>query len=154
MIQINIIEGFLVQPVTNTLFAVFFIGVLILVLINMYKAAPPSQLLKSVKKRPWLSLGQILAAVISFPAFFSTVSFLVAITPEEALARGGATMPTHWEAGVMNHGEYYQWYTIGNHPFFFALSLTALVCSILFIWISVIYLLAHKKTKAACPLSS
>lgn len=31
-------------------------------------------------------------------------------------------MPADWEAGVMNHGSYYQWFTVSDQPILFMLS--------------------------------
>ncbi len=90
----------------------------------------------SFKKRPWLSLGQIVAGLLVFLGFFLTVSFVSAITPHEAALTGDAVMPTHWEAGIMNHGEYYRWYTISNHPILFGISLAVFVGSAGFILLS------------------
>lgn len=76
-------------------------------------------ILKTFKKHPLLSLMQIFATFLMFFLFFWTVSFFMAVTPEEALKRGYQPIPSGWEAGVMSHGKYYEWYSIQNHPIFF-----------------------------------
>jgi hypothetical protein len=62
----------------------------------------------------------VLAVMSTFLGFFWVVNFCVADTPAEALAKRSISLPTGWEAGVMNHGEYFEWYTISAHPFAFA----------------------------------
>ena len=72
----------------------------------------------------------VTATIVMFPAFFCVVSFLFAVTPAEAAARGDGTMPSDWEAGVLNHGQYYRWYTISGRPAFFAASLATLLVAL------------------------
>ena len=74
----------------------------------------------SVRARPiaWVLLGA--SACCCFVGFFWVINFLVADTPTEALSKWHIALPADWEAGVMNHGEYFRWYTISGHPFFFA----------------------------------
>jgi hypothetical protein len=57
----------------------------------------------------------------------STLAFLATETPDEAARRPFAKMPSECEAGFLNHGGYTCWYTISDHPFLFALSLTAVL---------------------------
>ncbi len=59
--------------------------------------------------------------------------FLVAITPEEALARGYPPIPVGWEAGVFDHGRYIKWLLPENHPILFLFTLIT--------WFYCIYLL-------------
>jgi len=73
----------------------------------------------SVRARPlaWVLLGA--SANCCFVGFFWVVNFLVADTPTEALSKWHIALPDGWEAGVMNHGEYFRWYTISGHPYLF-----------------------------------
>ena len=75
----------------------------------------------------------VFAFIIALPAFFTTVSFTAALTPDEAIERG-KPLPPGWTAGVMNHGEYYRWWTIREKPLLFGISLFALVAGVLFLW--------------------
>jgi hypothetical protein len=63
-------------------------------------------------------------------SLLSTICFLVAETPEEAMNNKRRTpMPQTWEAGVYTHGFYIHWLTLSKHPFLFALSVAGLVIS-------------------------
>lgn len=73
----------------------------------------------------------LLSIVLSFASFFSVESFESAMTPQEAVSRGYPLMPSHWEAGVLNHGEYYQWFTIENHQLFYYISIAVFLISLL-----------------------
>ena len=86
--------------------------------------------LKTFRRHPWQAATIVLATIVLFPAFYWVVSFLVAVTPAEAVARGGPGMPSDWEAGVLNHGSYYEWYTISGHPFLFGISVFFLVVAL------------------------
>ena len=77
---------------------------------------------------PWIILISI---VLFFASSFSIGSFEDAMTPEEAAALDYPLMPSHWEAGVRNHGEYYQWFTIENHQLFYYVSIAVLLFSCL-----------------------
>jgi ATP/ADP translocase len=92
--------------------------------------------IKTLKKYPLLSLMQIVAAILMFLFFFWTINFLVAVTPEEAAKRGYPAFPGGWDAAVMSHGKYYQWYTINNHLVFFLTCLFGFVSLFFFIIIS------------------
>jgi hypothetical protein len=74
---------------------------------------------KSVRSHPitWLLLA--VAAYSMLVGGFWVMNFFVADTPAEALAKRGVRLPPGWEAGVMNHGSYFEWYTISGHPFGF-----------------------------------
>jgi hypothetical protein len=93
----------------------------------------------SLRKHPVLSAFQAVAFLIALPAFFSTVSFMNAVTPAQALA-DGSPLPSGWSAGVMNHGSYYHWWTIQERPLLFAVSVSCVVASVLFIWGSLFWL--------------
>ena len=93
----------------------------------------------SLRKHPVLSVVQVIAFFIALPAFFSTVSFINAVTPEQARANN-LPLPLGWSAGVMNHGSYYQWWTIQERPFLFGFSIFCLVMSLLFIFGSIFWL--------------
>lgn len=88
---------------------------------------------------------KIAAFIMIFPLFFVIMSFANAVTPEQAALKDGPLMPSTWEAGVMNHGEYYQWYTISKHPVFFGFCLSLFVGLYLFLITTII--LAIKKGK-------
>ena len=82
-----------------------------------------------------LLLVLIPIAVITFVAgTCSILSFVFAITPEEAIERGDS-IPADWEAGVFNHGEYYRWYTIEKHPVLFIFSAMMVIGSSIFVGI-------------------
>src|SRR5438552_15713692 len=94
----------------------------------------------SFRKRPFVSVAQVLAFLVALPAFFSTVSFTGALTPDQAVAKYEMALPSGWTAGVMNHGRYYRWWTIQEKPVLFAASVFCLAISMLFIWGSVVRL--------------
>ena len=104
----------------------------------------------SVRKHPWVSFGQILAGLAMFPAFISTVSFLAAVTPDQAALKSEIPIPPGWTAGVMNHGRYYQWWTISERPILFGVSLAVVVVSLLFIW-STVFWVAWQERKSPHP---
>jgi hypothetical protein len=91
-------------------------------------------MIKSLRMRPLLCAAQVLAFIIVLPAFFSTVSFTSALTPEQAITECNKPLPSGWTAGVMNHGNYYRWWTIPERPILFGASLFLSVSGILFIW--------------------
>jgi len=90
-------------------------------------------MIESFKRRPLLSILQLVSAVIMFPAFFSVVSFFVAETPQQA-ARLGHPLPKGMSAGVMNHGKHYPWWTITQRPWFFALSAAVLATALIILY--------------------
>jgi hypothetical protein len=75
-----------------------------------------------------------LALVNGFAAVFCLVNFFEADTPAEALKRHGMTLPPRWDAGVMNHGRYVEWYSIAQHPFAFGASVLWLAAAIGALW--------------------
>jgi hypothetical protein len=101
-------------------------------------------IIESARKRPILSALQVLAFLIAFPAFFSMMSFIDAVTPEQAKA-DNLPLPPGWSAGVMNHGSHYRWWTIQERPVFFVLSVSFLVTSMLFIYGSVYWIWRQSK---------
>ncbi|MEQ8789693.1 MAG: hypothetical protein RIC55_25585 [Pirellulaceae bacterium] len=103
-------------------------------------------MLESLRQHPILCAAQVLAFLIAFPAFFSTVSFSVALTPEQAIAKFDKPLPSGWTAGVMNHGKYYQWWTIRERPVLFALSAICLAGGVLFLWSSLGWLWWKERT--------
>jgi hypothetical protein len=76
-----------------------------------------------------LLIAEILNLVLL--AFFgiSVMSFFAAITPAQAEYSHQLKMPASWEAGVLDHGSYYQWITIAGHPLLFVASLLGLALS-------------------------
>jgi hypothetical protein len=80
----------------------------------------PTEWWASVRAHPFAALLQILFILAAFVGFYCVVNFAVAEAPAQALARYGVAMPSDWEAGVMNHRQYIQWYLISRHPFAFA----------------------------------
>ena len=79
-------------------------------------------ILCSFRFAPWQSIAQVIAFLIGFPAFFATVSFYVAESRDQIIKKG-YNIPHTWEAGVMNHGDYYEWYLMSEHPYYFMLSI-------------------------------
>jgi hypothetical protein len=73
----------------------------------------------SLRAKPftWVLLGS--TWYCCFVGFFWVMNFFVADTPSEALAKWQRSLPPGWEAGVMNHGEYFRWFTIEGHPLLF-----------------------------------
>jgi hypothetical protein len=78
-----------------------------------------NEVLRSVRSHPVVWLLLAVAVLSTFVGFFWVMNFLVADTPAEALAKWSISLPPNWEAGVMNHGKYFEWYTISAHPFAF-----------------------------------
>lgn len=76
----------------------------------------------------------LVAFAVMMACFLSVFSFLAAVTPEQS----GGKMPANWSAGVMNHGHYYEWYTIADRPRLFTGSCIGLVASTLYLWGSII----------------
>ncbi len=66
-------------------------------------------------------------ATLFISGVLSVLAFLATETPAEAARRTIAKMPSQCEAGFFNHGTYTCWYTISDHPFFFGLSLFAVL---------------------------
>jgi len=99
-----------------------------------------------IRKHPALSIAQVLAFLIAVSGFFSTVSFSVALAPDQAMANFGKPLPLGWTAGVWNHGTYYQWWTIHERLFLFAVSLMCLAGGVLFLWVSIGWLRWQKRT--------
>ena len=73
-----------------------------------------------------LLLLEVLGILLLPIGGLTTWSFVVAKTPAEVAKEGGPPMPSDWEAGVFNHGAYYRWCTIANHPMLFGLSVAAI----------------------------
>jgi hypothetical protein len=97
-------------------------------------------MLKSLLEHPLLCVTQMLALLIALPAFFSTMSFTSALTPEQAVTEFNKPLPTGWTAGVMNHGDYYRWWTIQERPILFGISVFFLVMGMLFIYGSLFWI--------------
>lgn len=95
--------------------------------------------LDELRKHPALAAVLLVAFVVAIPSFFSTISFVAAVDPEQAIG-DGRPLPPGWSAGVMNHGTYYRWWSIGERPVAFALSVSGLVTSMLLVWSSVVRL--------------
>jgi hypothetical protein len=90
-------------------------------------------MINTLQKHPVLLAALVISLLITQPAFFSTMSFIQAVTPEQART-DGKPLPSGWSAGVMNHGSYYQWWTIQENPLVFGISVLCLVTSVLFVW--------------------
>jgi hypothetical protein len=100
----------------------------------------PSRMVESIRKHRLLCAVQVFVLLICVPAFMSTVSFSDAVGPQEAVTKYRQPLPPGWTAGVMNHGQYYQWWTIREQPLLFALSASCLVGGVLFLWGSLAWL--------------
>lgn len=87
----------------------------------------------SERIKRFLPILTLLAFILFFVADVSLISFFFAITPEEALEQGLQPIPVGWEAGVPNHGSYYRWFTIAEHPILFGVSLLGLIVPWFFI---------------------
>ena len=81
-----------------------------------------SDAIEYARSHPWRFVRDVVAFAIAVPCFFCVVSFFAALTPEEAIAKYGQPLPPGWTVGVMNHGQYYQWYLIGERPWLFAVT--------------------------------
>jgi len=77
-------------------------------------------------KFPLLYILEGLLAPLPVSGFFVSVSFLVA-KPVKSLDLHGKALPTGWEAAVPNHGGYYEWVLVANHPILFAAGLALLL---------------------------
>src|SRR5690606_15479764 len=86
-----------------------------------------------LRKHPDLAAVLLTAFAVAIPSFLSTISFIAAIDPEQARGNG-QPLPPGWSAGVMSHGSYYRWWTIGERPVLFGLSVFGLTTGMLFIW--------------------
>jgi hypothetical protein len=104
-------------------------------------------MLKSLREHPLLCVAQVLAFLIALPAFFSTMSFTSALTPEQVVAEFNKPLPSGWTAGVMNHGDYYRWWTIQERPILFGISVFFLVVGIIFIWGSLLWIWKQNRKK-------
>lgn len=67
---------------------------------------------------------------------FSLLSFSAAESPS-----GQEVIPTYLDGRVPNHGSYYRWFTIANHPFLFAFSIILFLgsCFIVFDGVNILY---------------
>ncbi len=90
--------------------------------------------LSSLRRRPVIVMVSIAAFIVMFLCFFSAMSFVNALSPEEALEKWNKPLPAGWTAGVMNHGEYYRWWRICERPVFFSVSLAGLIASVAWLW--------------------
>jgi hypothetical protein len=107
-------------------------------------------MIESLRKHPLLCAAQAIAFLILLPAFVSTVSFTDAVTPQQAIANDNP-LPSGWTAGVMNHGQYYQWWTIQERPILFGLSSLSLVAGVLFLLSSLAWLWWKGRTGQSFP---
>ena len=73
-----------------------------------------------------LLLVILLLSFVGVPSFYAVVSFASA-EPAGSIRARGNDIPSDWTAGVSNHGSYYRWWTIGERPIFFVLSVLGLV---------------------------
>jgi hypothetical protein len=87
-------------------------------------------LIEPLWKRPKRLALVGLATINMFAAFICVVSFVVSDTPAQALAQRRVVFPATWEAGVWNHGSYYEWYSLAQHPILFIMSLVWFAASI------------------------
>ena len=94
-------------------------------------------------KLRWLSVVQIVMALLMFPVFFCWALWQAAQTREEALQwYPSVTIPSDWKAVTMDHGTIHQWRlgTISLNPVGFTLCtlLLATILGVLFwsIWFS------------------
>ena len=99
-------------------------------------------IIESFRKHPILSCVQALAVVVWMSGFFITNNFIVAVTPAEAVA-DGKPLPPGWSAGVMNHGEYFRWWTIRDNPLLFGAGVAIFPTVVL-----VMYLIWKKKRQS------
>jgi hypothetical protein len=77
-------------------------------------------------KRPkhlFLSIAQVLVALVMMLAFFSWAPWLTAISREEAIELYHQPIPSDWNAVVMGHGQLsnFRWGTLHDNPWGFAL---------------------------------
>ena len=81
-------------------------------------------------KLPVLYAVEALLLPLAAAGFFATTSF-VAAKPIASLSLQGKALPIGWEAAVPNHGGYYQWYAMANHPALSAFSVLLLALAVL-----------------------
>jgi hypothetical protein len=89
---------------------------------------------KSILAHPVAWALFALALVNALAALYSIVNFFEADTRAEALRKYGMTLPPRWDAGVMNHGQYVQWYSISQHPFALGASVLWLAAAVGALW--------------------
>lgn len=89
----------------------------------------------------------LLGFVALFPSAYAFLSFLNAVTREEALRKWGMPLPYGWTAGVWDHSHYYHWWTISEHPFLFGMSATCLFLSLLYLTVGAPLLFRRWKRK-------
>jgi len=77
-------------------------------------------------KFPLLYILEGLLAPLTMSGFFVSISFLAA-KPVKNLDLQGKALPNGWEAAVPNHGGYYEWVLVANHPILFAAGLALLL---------------------------
>ena len=82
--------------------------------------------MRALLKFPLIYVLELASWVLLVSSFASVVSFSAAKPIAELIRLGAAVQPS-WEAAVQNHGKFYQWYLIANHPVAFGASLCALV---------------------------
>ena len=70
-------------------------------------------------------IGLFFSFMTTMGSLLCVMNFLHAMSPTEANSYSGPKIPTNWEAGVLNHGGYIQWYLISNHPFAFGTAIVA-----------------------------
>lgn len=94
----------------------------------------------SLRKHCLLYIVQAIVFLIVMPAFVSIINFSEAVTPEQAVSKYGQSLPFGWSVGVMNHGDYFQWWTISERPIMFGFSMFFLVAGLLFLVGSIVWL--------------
>jgi hypothetical protein len=72
-------------------------------------------------------LVEVAAVILFASGLQSTLRFLITESRAELTRRPSVKIPKECEAAFNNHGGYTCWYTIYDHPFWFALSLAAVV---------------------------
>jgi len=72
----------------------------------------------------WPDIGKlVLGFLLAIPCFVCVINFVAAERPSGQNGK----MPANWSAGVMNHGHYFEWYTISDQPLFFAASVIGFI---------------------------
>ena len=79
-----------------------------------------------------VSIFQLLVAILLLPTGFVCISWLNATGSQDA------PLPSGWRAGVMSHGEYYNWPlgTARDHPIMFGACCLLLLAQVMFLIIS------------------
>ncbi len=88
-----------------------------------------------------INVLQVLAVLGMGVFFYCIINFAEAVSHERAEAKGMPPFPVHWEAAVMGHGSYSQWYSIEKHIFVFFFCIIGFAACLFFLVFSTLPML-------------